>query len=194
MPSCQSKPFQTFLRDENKTFCELCSDREGTPHPKVRQFSRPSVQTPMATTESHQLAQRPCTCALTRRRLRNHCKTRVRGARLFLGHFLDQRDICPPVCPMPAGAAKGGKGPLHGLSGHLGLLWATLCRTSAPFPTTLAQPLTLWQKLATVRAEAVECCCCCWVAVPPSPYTDGSPCEECHPQSVRVSPPMSPPK
>lgn len=50
------------------------------------------------------------TCALARRRLRNHCKTRLRGARLSLGHFLDQRDICPPVCPMRLGAGQGKRG------------------------------------------------------------------------------------
>lgn len=62
------------------------------------------------TTERHQRARRPCTCALARRRLRNHCKTRVRGARLFLGHFLDQRHICLPVSPMPVGTGQGRRG------------------------------------------------------------------------------------
>lgn len=98
-----------------------------------------------------------------------------------------------PCVPCRREQGKGGGGPLHSLAGHLGLLWATLCRTSSSFPTTLVQPLLLWGKLATVQAEAVECCCC-WSAVPPSPYTDGSSCGECHPQSVRVSLPMSPPK
>lgn len=98
-----------------------------------------------------------------------------------------------PCVPGWQEQGKGDEGLLHSLAGHLGLLWATLCRASSSFPATLAQPLSLWRKLATVRAEAVECCCC-WSAVAPSPYTDRSFCGECHPQSVRVSIPMSPPR
>lgn len=79
-----------------------------------------------------------------------------------------------PCVPCRWEQGKGGEGPLHGLAGHLGLLWDTQCWTSSSFPTTAAQPLSLGRKLATVQAEAVECCCCCWSAVPLSPYTDGS--------------------
>lgn len=93
-----------------------------------------------------------------------------------------------PCVPCRREQGKEGEALLYGPAGHLGLLWATLCQTSASFPASPAQPLSLWRKLATVQAETVECCCC-WSAAPPSPDIEGSSCGECHPQSVRVSPP-----
>lgn len=173
-----SKPFSGM---RTKPFVG-CAHTEKESH-NLRSTARPTLN---ANFDSNH--RRPCTCALARCRLRNHCKTRARGAWLFLGHFLDQWYICPPVCPMPARAGQGRRGsPLRP------------CRTLGP---ALGHPVPdkcfVPRQPGTATVPLAETCHCpgrdrgmllLLVRCPPSPDIEGSSCGECHPQSVRVSPP-----
>lgn len=174
MQFCQPIPFQALLGHENKTFCGLCTHRKGTPQLKVHCSADPQ-------NKLRRQPQKATNMPGGRVRVPSHgavCVIIAKHESEEHGYSwvisLTNGTSAHPCVPCRREQGKEAEGSLHGPAGHLGLLWATLCRTNASFPASLAQPPSLWQKLATVQADTVECCCC-WSAAHPARTPRGVP-------------------